>query len=179
MIKLSILICSLHSRVKLLNRLQAQLRHQLTDEVEVIVETDSGEITTGSKRNILLGRATGEYCCFIDDDDLVSDTYVSRILEATKTNPDCVGFTGQITFASKNKSHDFVHSFECKSWYFRNNIYYRYPNHLNPIRTALAREVGFKDITVGEDKDFSDRLRPLLKNGVDIPKPHLYYYLTG
>ena len=179
MIELSILICSLSRRAALLSRLMNVLRPQLNDSVELLVEIDNGEITTGAKRNILLDRAEGKYCAFVDDDDLVSADYCARILEAVKTNPDCVGFTGQITFQRRKISKDFVHSLTINKWYEQNGVYYRCPNHLNPIRTSIAQSVRFKDITVGEDKDFSDRIRPLLKRGVDLDKPFLYYYLTG
>lgn len=69
---LSILICSLHSRSHLLAELKAILQPQLTGDVELLIEIDNKEISTGAKRNILLNRAQGKYIVFIDDDDMVN-----------------------------------------------------------------------------------------------------------
>ena len=176
---LSVLICTIQGRETLFSRLLQLLNNQAHPDVEILFEKDNKEITTGEKRNILLERASGEYCCFVDDDDLVCPNYVSRILDAVQTRPDCVGFTGQISFAKQGIQRDFIHSLQYSTWFTRDNVYYRCPNHLNPVRTELARAVGYKPITVSEDSDFSNRLFPLLKTCVDIPKPHLYFYLTG
>ena len=60
--KLSILICSLNSRnEKFLSRLKYNLSSQLTDEIEVLIASDNGEMTIGEKRQKLLEKAAGEY----------------------------------------------------------------------------------------------------------------------
>ena len=99
--KLSILICSLREREKSLNKLLEVIEPQRTSEVEIILDTDNGEVTTGFKRNRLLNAAFGEYISFIDDDDLVSNDYIVKILKAIETSPDCCGMEGLITFQKK------------------------------------------------------------------------------
>lgn len=173
--RLSILVCSLSSRADKLKRLMDTLTPQLNDLVEVIVKTDNGEIPIGKKRNALIDEATGDYVAFVDDDDLVSSDYVNKILDATDTNPDCCGIQGIITFQGKNPKI-FIHSLKYKEWFEQNGIYYRCPNHLNPIKRAIAVQVRFQEVNFGEDKDFSTRVLPLLKEERFISGV-VYHYL--
>jgi len=174
--KLSILICSLEERTILLNELVDSLEKQKTDEVEIIVEIDNREITTGAKRNILLERAAGDYIAFIDDDDQVAEDYVTKILTAVKSDPDCCGMEG-ILF-HKKKRNRFIHSIKYDRWFKMGGTYLRCPNHLNPVKREIALQVRFPDITIREDKDYSMRLRSLLLTEEYI-KGTMYYYLRG
>ena len=178
--RLSILICSIEGRDKVLRRLLNILRPQKTKAVEIIVEKDNCEITTGAKRNVLLHRARGEYVAFVDDDDMVADDYVAKILQATKNNPDCVGLEGLMTRVKKGREikNKFIHSLQYPYWYQEKGVYYRCPNHLNPVKRELALQVGYLDVTVQEDLDYSTRLRPLLKTEEYITGT-MYFYLAG
>lgn len=173
--KLSILICSMSSRSEKLKRLMAVLQPQITNDIEILVKTDEGQIAIGAKRNLLLQEASGDYVAFVDDDDLVSNDYVEKIIEAIKSNPDCCGISGIITFQGSGPRM-FIHSLKYKEWFEKNEIYYRCPNHLNPIKRSLALQVKFPESNFGEDKDFSTRLLPLLNSEAFIPGV-LYHYL--
>jgi cellulose synthase/poly-beta-1,6-N-acetylglucosamine synthase-like glycosyltransferase len=178
---LSLMICSIDSRKELLKRLLECLEKQMEFGVEILVEQDNGKLKIGKKRNLLLQRAKGEYCCFIDDDDLVCHNYIKSILKAIESNPDCCSLTGEMTTNGKNPV-TFIHSLKYDSWFDEVNeegkrIYYRCPNHLNVIKTAICKKVGFNNhMNVGEDKDFSVRVHPLLKTEVEI-QDTLYFYL--
>jgi len=172
--KLSILICSVSTRIKQLAELLIFLNKQKTDDIEILVETDNCVLTVGEKRNKLLNKAIGHYVSFIDDDDMVSTNYVERILNSISTKPDCCGIEGVITFDGKNPKR-FIHSLKYDKWFEDQYTYYRNPNHLNPIKKELALRVGFPIRNYGEDKDFSQRLYPLLKTEVFIPEP-IYFY---
>jgi len=174
-LRLSILICSLVSRAPLLERLKSILTPQLTDQVEVLYDIDNGEKIIGQKRNDLLERAQGDYICFIDDDDTVSNDYVSKILRAIETNPDCCGIEGVMTTNGRNPRR-FIHSLRYNSWYEKDGVYYRNPNHLNPIRREIAIQVRFILVNKGEDSDFSKNILPLLKSEVYI-NSMIYNYL--
>ena len=174
-LKLSILICSLENRKKSSQKLMAVLKEQATNEIEILVQIDKGQITTGEKRNQLLEAASGQYIAFIDDDDMVPDDYVSKILKAIKESPDCCGIKGQMT--NRKGKFIFVHSIQFKSWFTKNNIYYRCPNHLSPVKRELAIATGFLGIRTGEDKDYSERLLPKLQTEEFI-LGILYYYIT-
>lgn len=189
--KLSILICSIVGRESLLKNLRVDLERQRTDDVEILVETDDKRITTGAKRNVLLRRATGDYIAFVDDDDKVSDDYVRKILKAIKTHPDCCGIEGEIShtkqfrisrrsrrsrrFEHKQIIQKFVHSIQYDRWFEKGGIYYRCPNHINPVKRTIALKVKFPDVMRGEDKDYSFRLRFLLKSEVYIDGI-IYFY---
>ena len=194
--KLSILICSITERESLLKNLLADLERQRTDDVEILVEIDNKVITTGAKRNVLLRRAIGDYIAFVDDDDKISEDYVPKILEAIKTHPDCCGIEGEIThivkvrmrrLSSRFSGHykhaqrrvqKFIHSIRYNRWFESNDVYYRCPNHLNPVKREIALKVMFPDLNKEEDKDYSFRLYPLLKTEQYIDGI-IYFYRAG
>src|SRR4030066_2193597 len=95
--KLSILICTLENRKHYFDRIITILRKQCEEgnfwnDVEILSEIDNYENTVGTKRNILLDRAKGDYIVYIDDDALVSTNYISLILNAIdKSQPDVIG----------------------------------------------------------------------------------------
>ncbi len=190
--KLSILICSIKGREEKLNNLLSLLEGQITGDVEILIEVDNKEITIGEKRNVLLKRARGDYIAFVDDDDLISNDYVSKILAAIETSPDCCGIEGEIDHMKVKRPESnerrrqprhryyrckqkFIHSNQYTKWYQKNDIYYRCPNHLNPIKRELVGQIMFPEMSQGEDKDFSMRILPLLKTEVFI-KGIIYYY---
>lgn len=174
--KLSILICTIVGREKSLTCLLDALKKQTNKQVEVLFESDNKKITTGAKRNILLKKAQGDYICFVDDDDMISEDYVSKILKALETNPDCCSLQGRLIRGKATNL--FIHSLQYDSWFEKNSIYYRYPNHLNTVKRELALQVMFPDKTHGEDKHYSDNLFLLLKTEVKI-EGIIYFYLAG
>lgn len=173
MVKLSILIATMPQRCMSLMKLLAILSPQLNDEVEVITNMRM-DINIGAKRNALLSDAIGEYVVFCDDDDSVSSDYLSKILAATSTSPDCIGISGIITI--NRQTHQKWHiSKEYGSWYESESVYYRTPNHISPVRRELALQAGFPEIENGEDRVYSERLLPLLTTEC-IVEGELYHY---
>lgn len=173
--RLSICICSLESRQTSLQLLLDSLDQQNNGTlVQILTDVDDGSISIGQKRNQLVDKATGDYIAFIDDDDAVADDYIIKIIGATETRPDCCGIEGIITTDGGNP-RKFIHSIKFDKWSFEDNIYHRYPNHLNPIKSDIIRSIRFPEINHGEDRDFSDKIRQLLKTEVYIDNP-IYYY---
>jgi hypothetical protein len=175
--RFSILVCSLAQRQQFLERLRRCLRPQIfrkENDVEVLVEIDHGRIAIGTKRNILVSRATGEYCAFVDDDDLVAENYVDNVLQAIENKPDCVGIEGEMT-TDGHHPRKFIHSLRYKSWFEKDNVYYRNPNHLNPIRRELMLKVPFPELNHGEDSAFSLSMLPLLQTE-EYVKGTMYFY---
>jgi glycosyltransferase involved in cell wall biosynthesis len=181
-IKLSLLVCSIKTRSHFLTALQANLQPQLTDEVELLVEVDDGEIPIGLKRNRLLHRATGTYIAYIDDDDKVSDTYVKQILAAIKNTPDCVGFKSQ-RYVDGVPGGTTIYSLRYNEWRtvvsMKGIVYERTPCHLNPVLREKALMVQFPCINFGEDRQYSMDLLPLLKTEEYIDDVLYYYYFRG
>ena len=161
--KLSLLICTLPERAAFLARLRRILDPQCKNQpVEILLDDRPRPVSIGSKRNSLLQAAKGDYVAFIDDDDLVSTSYVRLVLDALRPNPDCAELRGIIT-TDGGGAKPFIHTVDCDEWCEKNGVYWRYPNHLNSIRRDLALQAGFPDNSYGEDKTFSDRVKPLLK----------------
>lgn len=173
--QLSILVCTLENRQHLLKRLLDVLQPQIDDRVEILTKSDSGEMSIGKKRNELLEQAAGEYVAFVDDDDLVSNDYVAKIMTALQSKPDCCGLQGIITFQGQSPRM-FIHSVQYKNWFEQNNVYYRCPNHLNTIKKSIALQVKFPELNHGEDRDFSTRIQPLL-NKEEFINGVIYHYL--
>lgn len=171
--KLSILICTIPEREAFLNRLLNILTEQSGD-YELLINGSGGSI--GAKRNQLLAEASGEYVAFIDDDDTISEHYISHLMDGINKGVDCCSLTGIITDDGKNP-RKFIHSLKYKSWYEDNGVYYRNPNHLNCIKTELARKAYFPETNHGEDRSFSDQLFKLgvLQTEHEI-KPVIYFY---
>jgi glycosyltransferase involved in cell wall biosynthesis len=152
-------ILHLPKRADVYNKLIAVLNAQIAaanaqDIVEIITETDNGENTVGKKRNTVLDKARGEYVCFIDDDDMVTDIYVSKTLKALESRPDVVEIVG---FLPKYNL-PFIHNLNCGGHFRKDGIQFRTPNHLNTIKTSIAKEVRYPEISHGEDQDYSHRL---------------------
>jgi hypothetical protein len=158
--------------------MQELKRQQDVREVEILIEEDAGELTIGAKRQALLEAACGDYVCFVDDDDMVSRTYVRDILEALERQPDAThcslrGILLQAGFPARI----FEHSTKYPKWERIDGCFVRPPNHVNPIRRDLALGVGFESKNWGEDRDFSEKL---LRTGCLTVEawvePVLYYY---
>ena len=120
-------------------------------------------------------KSSGKYFCFIDDDDLISENYFELIFNAFKEDPDSVGFKGMY-YEKEFSKMVFEHNFDNKTHFKKNNIQYRPLNHLNPMKTDIAKKLLYKEINFGEDIDFGDRVMKLLKSGKFI-NYILYHYL--
>lgn len=177
---LSLLIPTMQSRSALLSVLLQELERQIADrQVEILVDKSDG--TTGAKRNRLLQLASGKYIAFIDDDDAVSHRYIDLILEAVKDNPDCLSLIGVMTTNGKNPVK-FYHSTKYNSYFEKDGAYYRPPNHLNVIRSEIAKRYPFPDKTFGEDTEWAMKLCSdcVLRHQVEIDEVLYYYqYKTG
>lgn len=183
--KLSILIPTIKHREEMFKELFYELRGQInrcgaTGEVEVLFNNDA-VATIGAKRNDLLSRSTGEYVCFIDDDDTVSKDYVKLILEAIEKKPDCVSLKGVLTVDGKNPEI-FEHSIKYSEWETVDNPtngikYLRCPNHLNCIKASIAKDYPFVESNFGEDKLWSVDIKESgrLKSEIYIDEV-LYHY---
>lgn len=157
---LSILVPTTDDRRLEFARLMDWLQPQLTDAVKVVpLETKShtaGGPTTGAKRQQLIEQADTPFACMFDDDDKPASDYCSSILGAIDTGADMVVF--DVGWQGKRLT------FQFDGWWQTlsadgSQIYAPTPSHLSPIRREMALEVGYSDRTIGEDADYSIRLR--------------------
>lgn len=180
--QLSILICTLEQRKEAFNHIYNKLKKQIQDnnlenKVEILYFLDNGQHTIGFKRNSLLRQSNGYYVCFVDDDDDVHENYVAMICQKLENSPDCVSLKGIITIDGR-EPRTFLHSIQYKEWFEQQKVYYRPPNHLNPIRRNIAIQFLFPETNLYEDKEWSLQIAKsgLLKKEevIDIP----YYFYT-
>jgi len=168
--KLSILVCSTHNRYntflpKILDQLFGQLKQldpESQKEVEILTLIDNKTIMLGTKRNNLIDISKGDYLVFVDDDDRVSNDYISSLLEATANDADVITFIAAVSLNGEPpKPCHYSSMYE--SDYNEPDSYHRLPNHIMCVKRELAEQVYFKPILYGEDSDYSQRLKPLLK----------------
>jgi glycosyltransferase involved in cell wall biosynthesis len=183
--KASILIPTIVERknkfIHLWSTLSLQIKEAgLQDEIEIVSLSDNREMKIGEKRNKLLDMAKGEYIFYIDDDDLIDNQYINRIYKGIQSNPDCIGIKGIITFNGINPK-EFIHSLQHKTYSENATTYFRPPNHLNPIKSSIAKQFKFPEINHGEDTDWCMQIQAskLLQTEYMIEEPIYYYnYLT-
>lgn len=173
--KLSILIPCLERDWKNCEQLMIQLKHP---ETETLTYLNKGEHSIGYYRNELVSWAKTPYLCFVDADDKLPDYYLDLLLKAIKTNPDTVSLRGEITIDG-GKPEIFEHSIKYNEWRTTNNKikYERYTNHLNCIKSEIAKQIKYPDIKFGEDHEYSKRLQAsgLIKNEYYLNEI-MYYY---
>lgn len=184
MVDFSILMPTMHSRKNLFNKLLSEVERQISEihnaKIEVLYEVDNGELTLGAKRNILISRCSGKYCCFIDDDDIISPNYLKTFIPMLEQDYDCASFVGAYYHNGVFKKL-FYHSLDVLSWYETSDRYWRCPSPLNMIKTEICRKVQYADIRNTEDHEFSMRLinSKLLKKEYKIPYSPIYHYIDG
>jgi len=182
--KLSILICTIPKRIfsfeRLIEKIHLQAKkNNLQEDVEILSNSDVS-ISIGVKRNLLLSESKGAYVCFIDDDDDIADCYLQELFKAIESNNDCASLKGIITWDGE-RPEIFEHSIKYQS--YKTNLineeirYERYPNHLNCIKSHIAKQIGFTDKNFSEDTDYANMLfaSGLIKTEFSIDKI-LYYY---
>ncbi len=181
---LSICIPSVVGREESFNSLVSEIERQIKkakaeDKVEILTDVDNKEVSIGYKRNRMYQACQGEYAVQIDDDDRVASNYVSSVLDALKSSPDCVGYleeckiNGQIMFSSFSLSHlkwRSLHKPDAMGC-----VFHRTPFTKTPIKTDICRKVGVKDMRWGEDHEFAKRVRRHIKTEEFINEV-MYYY---
>jgi hypothetical protein len=149
--------------LRLINTLNDQTLISIADRIEVIIVSDDKTRTVGDKRNEVLEKANGKYVCFIDDDDLISSNYIPKIFnKLDKEIYDGIGFWG-LYYVSEKPTMLFNHANINNGHFKKDGKQYRPLNHLNPVRTEIAKAIGFPDKNYAEDADYCDRL---LKSGL-------------
>lgn len=134
--RLSILIPALESRPW--NHIYGKLLQQATNRVEVLVDVDNGQDSSGIKRQRLLEKAQGEYIVYVDDDDDISDYYVSSILKALESEPDVLGIN--LLFFRNGVRRELWKFGDYKNNRPKGKMCI---NHLCPWRREIARKVAW------------------------------------
>ncbi|MCR4307902.1 MAG: glycosyltransferase family 2 protein [Candidatus Berkelbacteria bacterium] len=164
--KWQILIPSIEKRSGQLAELKKELFKQIMEcgclpFIDVISLIDSSIIKIGAKRNRLLELATADYVSFFDDDDLPASCYIKRNMEGIDKGVDCNSLIGVLTWEGTNPQ-PFEHSIKYKEYKTvhagRSVMHERYPNHLNVIKSSIAKQFKFPEINNGEDTDWATQI---------------------
>lgn len=126
----------------------------------IVTTTPDMFCNRGKIRNYMLENSVGEYVAFFDADDIPSKDYMKKTVTALISKPDCCSLTGVITWDGTNPEI-FEHSIKYYA-YKTNNTgkikYERYPNHLNAIRSDIAKQFKFPEIDFGEDTNWATQI---------------------
>lgn len=185
--KLSILIPTTLDRHNVFTELTLELSKQAynlgaSNDVEILsFVSPKGVPTIGAKSNKLVYDAKGLYLCRFDSDDKPSNNYIETLLKGIEMGFDCIGLRGEITI-NGGKPEIFEHSLKYDSWetnegaIYPNVKYERFPNHLNCIKSSIAKQFKYPEKNHGEDFDWSTELHKsgLLKTEYEVN--HVIYY---
>lgn len=182
---LSILIPTVVGREAQYENLTRILHPQLKDYwpdngVQIMYDKDNKEMTIGEKRGFLYSRASGLYSWQIDDDDSIAPNAIELILEAIKSNRDCITFQEHCSIDGVIFKSN--HSYMYADWDGDGQKllgdgfhFHRTPFMKSVIKTEIARSVPILHIRFGEDHQWAQALKPHLNSEVHISED-LYFY---
>lgn len=177
----AILVPTISQREPLFLRLLGVLLPQLyayDGRVRVIAWRNDGEPRLAEIRDLMINTVDAEYVSFVDDDDLVSADYVSRIADALDKRPDHVGF--KLEYTTDAGGCEIVdHSLKHGRWH-RDGMgnLLRDFTHIDPVRRDHASRGRFARARPGgaEDRAWVKQVRPFLFSEEYVDAV-LYHYL--
>lgn len=174
--RLELLCLTMLSRGEFLRRLILCLAPQMAGRSDVFLRIKNCDpsLTLGENRDQMLKSATGDYVAFVDDDDLVSDDYISSIMPLLD-GVDQIGFELQCYIDGKPLDKVTHHTLRAGGWYEDEKGYWRDISHVNPMRRELVLLEPFEG-GHGEDQRWADRLRGKVKTEHHIPRVLYHYY---
>lgn len=173
--KLSILIPTITTRYpqpagRLIDELNAKAEGK---PVEILGLLDNFIRSVGEKRNALLDMARGDYICFLDDDDDISDDYIHQILMGVESGADVIVWWQRTVHLGKNYEEmcDYDLDYEYKSGRMNKNfgLWQGKPPHTAAWKASIAKQCRFPDKDCGEDVDFAKQACILAKTQFKIP----------
>lgn len=188
MSKLAILIPTIVGREQYLQRLLDILNPQIDQfkgDVQLFILSDNREKTIGEKRNMLTQMAVDAGCthrAFIDDDDIVSNDYLEKVMPGVYGDYDVCSLTGMY-FENGRQIMPFVH--ELKYKVARTNeqeqFFERFPNHLNATKLSLIKDIKYDLKSFGEDMAAAEVISNLglLKTEYKVEGIIYYYYFRS
>lgn len=177
----TIMVATLGQRQERFQRLLTYLLPQVQNasgRVNVLAYWNNGERPLAEVRQALVDEADGTFVSFVDDDDLVSPTYVTRILPLLTEEIDYVGFRLQC-YVDGSPLKPTYHSLRYPQWYDDARGFYRDISHLNPVRRELALKADFRKTTPPEDVAWADQLRGILKTESFVDDVMYSYYSSS
>jgi glycosyltransferase involved in cell wall biosynthesis len=179
---LSILICSVEIEErqiklkKLISELHKQISKNYAEEiVEILIDTDNMTKSVGQKRNDLINKAKGHFVCFIDDDDFITENYLSTILNHLNIGIDIllIGISHIENGINKTKILPslFIDNLTTNEVVFKTNHF-----HLCPHKKSIAELVSFDCVNFAEDMIYSKKMGKHISNHAVIYDPIYIYF---
>ena len=149
-----------------IDALLTQLKNDYALNSELF-RTDMGNVSNA--RNIGIDNAKGEYICFVDDDDYVSETYLEQLL--AKADKDTVSLCRPVSFmdgTNERLPYCIAHEYDKRSPHGRQPFYKAKKYFQGPCMKMIHRDIiGDRRFDIrfsnGEDSMFmfliSDRIR--------------------
>lgn len=175
--KLSILTPTIPSREDKVKALSDKIACQSKGlDVEHLVFSDNKKRSIGAKRQALVDIARGEYIAFVDDDDDISDDYVSEILRGIKSGADVVTF--QQTAVYNGLVSTVVFRLGRQDGAFNpGGITNRNAWHVCAWNRQKVKGCWFKENNYGEDLAWCLQARKRVETEIHIPKIlHEYHH---
>lgn len=176
--KLSILTPTIPGREAQLSALQSKIAEQLTAEnaekVEHLAFSDNRKRSIGAKRQALVDIARGEYVAFVDDDDDISDDYISKLLAAIERKPDVVTFQQEVTYNGRVGIVEFGLNNQDQP-FKEGRITPRAPWHVCAWKREKIAPCQFGESNYGEDIVWCLQARRRISTGIHIDSI-LHYY---
>jgi len=181
---LTICIPSLPIRLDRFVKLYEKIEKQsldYKDKVEIISILDNKCMSVGKKRKSLFSLSSGLYTCQIDDDDDVTDDFVSTLIsiiegiEMSDNNPEVISYNQKCDLDGKELLVVSSIQYPTTDSYVSNNVMYRYPWHWCCWRNDIAKSGNFLNCNWGEDSIFSQSVKYNVTNEIKLDKVLCYY----
>jgi len=173
--KLSILTPTISGRKIQLAQLQSKLASQIGDlPVEHLCFCDNRRRTIGAKRQALADIARGQYIAFVDDDDDISDDYISSLLAAIETGADVITFRQRAIYNGLESEIDFGLNNQ-DGQFTPGGVTLRAPWHVCAWIRLKVAGCQFGESNYGEDLIWCQQARQRIKTGFHVDKV-LHYY---
>lgn len=165
---------------ELCRTLDAQIvANALKASVEHLVFVDTrGARTVGEKRDELVRMARGEYVAFCDDDDLISDNYITHLTSAilsVKGSPDVITFRQRVTYCGETGEVEFGLG-NINEPFTPGAITKRSPWHVCAFKASIAKAHHFPPSNYGEDWAWARHACADCTSSVHIPTV-LHHYI--
>ena len=176
---LSILTPTIPGREKQLHALQTRIEAQSSGlkssgQVEHLVLSDNRQRSIGAKRQALLDIARGQYIAFVDDDDDISDNYVTELLTAANSGADVITFLQCATYNGQVSVVNFQLG-QGDYCYEPDGTTKRDAWHVNAWCRSRVAHCQFGESNYGEDLIWCQQARRMAQTTVHIPKT-LHFY---
>ena len=166
--KLSILTPTIPERADWLHALQFKIEKQNgSGLVEHLMFSDNRTRTIGAKRQALVDIARGEYIAFVDDDDDISDNYVSKLLAAIESGADVITFKQRAIYNGKESTVEFGVKNQDGAFNVGGTTY-RAPWHVCAWKREKVAGCLFGESNYGEDLVWCKQARKRIRNGHHI-----------